>query len=348
MKKYLLAITFLALPFVLSGCATSSSPQNPASSFYKSTDGGKTWTVQNKTSETGLDLSAIDVISMVVNPNDGNNVFAGTKSRGIIKTEDGGETWVSDNFSYGKVYGIAINPIDGRIIYATGAINGRGKIWKTINSGKDWQEIYTTPANGPLVISLVIDNKNPNILYASTSDNQVIKTTDGGQTWKNIFQNGYPVLAIAFDAQNDNQIYFADTGNNLYISKNGGTTMTNITQKLQTAHFSGTVSEIVTDPTIANTLYAIGTAGILKSVNAGNTWSKFDLLNDPQNFPVQTLIVNPMNSQEIIYGAAQAAYKSIDGGKTWTTAQFNTSKTVNVLKYDPANSNNVYLGLDKI
>ena len=348
MKKYLLVTAVLALPLVLSGCGTITTSQNPASSLYKSTDGGETWAIKNKTSEAGLDLSALDVISMAVNPNDGNNVFVGTKNNGLIKTDDGGETWASDNFPYGKVYGIAVDPVDSRIIYATGVTNNRGKIFKSIDAGKNWQEIYTTPANGPLAISLVIDNKNPNVLYASTSDNQVIKTTDGGQTWKGILQNNYPVLSIAIDAQNDNQIYFVDTGNNIYMSKDGGTTVQNMTQKLQASHFSGSIKSVVTDPTLANTLYVIGSAGILKSTDAGNAWTRLDLLNDPQRFPVQTLVINPMNSQELIYGAAQATYKSIDGGKTWTTAQFDTSKTINVLKYDPTNTSSVYLGLSAI
>ncbi len=49
----------------------------------------------------------------------------------------------------------------------------------------------------------------------------------------------------------------------------------------------------------------------------------------------------------MIYGAAQAAYRSQDGGINWTTSQFDVEKTIRIIKYDPQNISNIYLGFKK-
>ena len=105
---------------------------------------------------------------------------------------------------------------------------------------------------------------------------------------------------------------------------------------------------VETDPVNSKWIYAAGKIGLMLSQDGGETWKKIEILNNPENSPVSALAVNPLNSQELIYGSAQASFKTTDGGKTWTTAQFNTGKTINVIRYDQQNPQNVFLGLSKI
>lgn len=348
MKKYLSIAILLLSMVVSSGCSfgsSDSSGTSTAGSIWKSGDGGKTWEVKNKTSEK-INLSAVDVLSMAVNPYDAKNILVGTMKDGILATSDGGESWTLLNFQSEKVYGLDIDNMDGRIVYASGVWQKRGKIFKSSDSGNTWQEIYTAPSAGPLVISLTLDKKNSNIVYATTSDNQVMKSTDAGGSWKNIYQAPSPVLRVVIDSVNDNLIYFNLLTGGLFRSSDGGSSFTEISKNVFSVEKSSQgISIVETDPSNANIVYVAGAVGMLQSKDAGNSWQKIKLLSDSQAFPVKALAVNPRNPNEIIYGASQATYKSVDAGASWTTAQFDTAKAINILKYNPSESNVVYMGL---
>ncbi|MFA6973749.1 MAG: hypothetical protein WC238_03375 [Parcubacteria group bacterium] len=357
MRKYLFLAVLILAPMVLAGCSltpaapanTPPPPPNPNNSLWTSTDAGKTW-INNFPLNQKVDISKVDVLSLAVNPFDAKNVFVGLKGAGILKTDNGGQDWSYLNFQSEKVYGLDIDPKDGRIIYASGVWQKRGKIFKSTDSGENWVEIYTTPANGPLVISLVIDKRSPNIIYATTSDNQVIKSTDTGVSWKNIYTSSSPVLKVAIDRLDSNLIYMATQSGIIFRSKDGGKKFEDLSSQSQRDKKSQNIREVTvieTDPSNSGWLYAVGRAGMLKSSDAGKTWSKIEILNNPQNFPVKTLAVNPANSKELIYGAAQAAYRSVDGGVNWSTFQFDLAKNVNVIKYSNLDPTQLYLGFSK-
>jgi len=354
MKKLLL-LTLILAPLFLVGCSiapstsTTTTPalSNPNNSIWTSVDSGKTW-VNNYPSGKKVDISSVDVLSAAINPFDAKNAYVGLRGQGILKTDDGGQNWDYLNFQSQKVYGLDIDPTDRRIMYASGVWQERGKIFKSTDAGANWTEIYTAASNGPLVISLVIDKKNPSIIYATTSDNQVIKTNDKGTSWKNILTADSPVLEIAIDKSDGNLIYAVTQRGIVFRSKDGGKTFEDLSrQKSEDSQIIKDVAVIETDPNNGGWLYAAGKDGMFRSKDAGKTWEKIEILSNPQNFPVKTMAINPANSKEIIYGAAQAAYRSLDGGISWSTFQFSTTKSIRVIKYFTADPTNLYLGFSK-
>lgn len=353
--KYIIGGVFLAMMF--SGCsiAPPQGASGPATftfseSLWKSTDGGATWAVKDK--GTGkANTNTADVLSMAINPYDGGNVFVGLKNGGILETTDGGETWnFMQGFTSSKAYGLALDPITGKTLYVSAVWQGRGKIFKTGDDGANWKEIYTSPSNGPLIISLLVDKKDPNALYATTSDNQVLKSTDAGTSWKNIYAAPGPVLKLAQDASDQNLLYAITTSGTVFRTRDGGGKFEDITSKVNKGFgiYSGSGSTILeTDPSVANRVYLAGTSGILVSDDAGENWHSIQTLNDPKTFPVKALAINPQNPKEIICGAAQAIYKSVDGGENWTTSQFDNKMTLRLIEYDPTDPQNVYVGFTK-
>jgi photosystem II stability/assembly factor-like uncharacterized protein len=348
MKRYILTTSVLALATVfLSGCSLVPANQNvsttptaiKSSNVLKSTDGGKNWIFKSQTNEK-ISLDSTDVISMAINPYDSKNVLVGTLKGGIWKTDDAGENWSLLKFQADKVYGLAIDSVDSHIIYASGVWQNRGKIFKSIDSGNVWNEIYTEPSNGPLVISLALDKKNSSFLYATTSDNQVLKSVDAGTSWKNIYATNSPVLKIALDSANDNLLYLNLLDGKILKSVDGGKTI----EEIKSDNVNQGIGVIETDPSNTNWVYAAGQAGIFRSKDAGGKWEALKTLGDAKTAPVKALAINPTNSQEIEYGAAQATYKSMDGGASWIPFQLETAKNVSVLKYS-TESGVVYLGL---
>ncbi|MFA5994490.1 MAG: hypothetical protein WC823_06040 [Parcubacteria group bacterium] len=349
MKKYLSVASFFLITGILSGCSlnpttstgvgTGNVPVIAASSIMQTTDAGKKWEPKGKTADK-VSLASIDILSIAINPFDEKNVFVGTLKNGIVKTDNGGEDWNLLNFPAEKVYGLVIDNMQGSTLYATGVWQGRGKIFKSIDGGKEWNEIYTAPSNGPLVISLAMDKLKSNILYASTSDKQVMKSLDGGSSWQNILSTAGPVTRIVMDSANTNLIYLLMLGGNILKSSDGGKTVTSIAKNIG----NGTET-IEADPTISQVLYAGGSNGLFRSRNAGESWDEIKTLGDSQSFPVRAVAISSINPNEMMYGSAQAVYKSVDGGQYWTSFQLDTKKTVSIIRYNKDTANMAYLGL---
>lgn len=345
MKKYLASLSVLFMVVFLAGCSLGSAPADPKnpvvpaekpSSVLKSVDGGKTW--EFKSDRSGkMNMDAMDVLSMSINPYDGQNIFVGTLKDGILKTGDGGEDWSALVFPAEKVYGLVNDYVDGRIIYASGVYNGRGKIFKSLNGGADWNEIYTAPSDGPLVVAMANDRKNPGFLFAATSDKQLLRSTDAGVSWKNIYVSDSPVIKIVADGA---LIYINTQGGDLLISRDGG-------DKFEASAIKGDVNFIAIDPVDHDVAYVAGKAGLLRSKDAGKNWEELKTLGDPRSFPVKAVAVSPTSPAEVVYGAGQAVYKSVDGGANWMTSQLDTEKNISSIIYDMSNPSVLYLGLRK-
>lgn len=359
MRKYLSLAILVFIP-IFSGCSLLPTPTDnsdtapPAKkyaisqSIWKSTDGGKTWEAKNSLEEKPR-VADVDVLSMAINPKDTQNIYLGLRKGGIMKTIDGGESWeFSKIFTSEKVYGLALDPEDSKIIYASGVYQGRGKMFKSVDSGETWTEIYTSASDGPLVIGMALDTHNRQILYAATSDGQIIKSSDSGASWQNIYHSRDPVTKIAIDKDNGNLVYFLTLGGTLSRSRDGGKNIENISK-----NFSRTFSSnqkyavLATDPNNSGWVYLAGKGGIIVSKNGGDFWEKIVALSDPGSFPVGALAVSFGESRRLVYGAAQASYKSEDFGVNWMTAQFNVEKKIRLLEYDPVLPDVVYMGFSK-
>ena len=132
---------------------------NP-SGVNKSLDGGKTWQQKNSgiSFRTGASNEDVPIFSLTIDPNNPDIVWSGTQdSKGIYRSNDGGETWQKkdngvtegDEISF---RGFAIHPENSNIVLAAAEINTpelgiefsktKGKIYKTINGGDNWDPVW--------------------------------------------------------------------------------------------------------------------------------------------------------------------------------------------------------------
>jgi photosystem II stability/assembly factor-like uncharacterized protein len=348
MHKYVSLLIISTAILLFSGCNGNSQEGGFvfSPSLWKSTDGGKTWEVKNA-GVGAANIKNVDVLSIAVNPSDGQNIYAGLREGGILMTENGGESWKFMNFQSEKVYGLAVGPANGRTLYASGVWQGTGKIFKTEDVGENWKEIYTSPGKGPIVISITLDKNRPNTIFVTTSENEALKSEDQGQSWKNIFIANSPIIGMAIDAQNSDLVYVITDSSQILRSRDGGANFEDISAKIKniSSGFSGRQFKLLkADPKSPNEAYLAGEGGIAVSRDAGETWKSIPALNDSQKFPITALLVSPTDS--IVYGSAQASYVSADkaGQTDWVTFQFNTPKKINVINYDLQNPQIIYAG----
>ena len=165
-------------------------------------------------------------------------IYVSIFDKGIYKSEDEGKTWKESNDGLGNnlfAWQLRQNS-KGRlfVLFARGKPKGKvvdGAIYYSDNQAASWKQL-TLPegVNGPH--DLLIDPRHPNIMYVScwprTSDGHdikggIIKTTDGGKSWKQVFDERVRVNSAGIDPEKSNIIYINTFQNSAYRSTDSGT-----------------------------------------------------------------------------------------------------------------------------
>ena len=203
------------------------------------------------------------------------------------------------------------------------------------------------PANNAGRVSVVVGVPgNRDVYYVAGANGGIIKTTNGGVTFKPIFdrQNIGSIGAIAIAPSDPNIMYVgtgeenprnnASIGDGMYKSIDAGEHWTHIGLEK-----SDKIARIVIDAKNPDLVYACGLGrewgpneerGVFKTTDGGKTWKKI-LYIDPQT-ACSDIAADPGNSN-ILYagmytyrrwawhlesgGGNTAVYRSVDGGNTW-------------------------------
>jgi len=346
-KNILLSI-FAAL--FLSACSLGSGNDG---GIYRSDDGGKSFAPKNE-AENNKAINAVDVLSLAINPQNGREAYLGTKASGIFKSENAGDSWRQlkmANLTPVKVYSLAVDPNNSRTVYATVFLGGRGKIIKSSDSGENWEDVYTEPSSSTLVLSLAVNPQNSDYIYAGTDQGLILLSENGGETWKNIHTARAQVYKIAVDYFNPQIAYFVVFGNTVLRTDDNGKMFHDLSEGKQ-FNFTGVdqirnATAIATDPGKAEWVYLGTEGGLFRSKDRGENWESVKVLLKPQEQAVRGVSVNPQNSDEIIFGAGQTFYKSVDGGQSWATVQNDSSRSIEVTEYNRQNPAMIYVGMNK-
>lgn len=370
------------------------------SGLHKSVDGGRTWTASNQgiSSRAGASGDAIPIFCVTVDPSNPDTVWVGTQNiRGIFKSTDGGTTWTEK--SKGIVEqtgisfrGIAVDPHNSLVVYAAAEISSyvwagetrygtfdltKGVVYKSSDGGENWVAIWR---GDNLARYVLIDPRNSDVLYVSTGifDREaansdllhgvprgvgILKSTDGGKTWKTLNQaNGLTNLYIGSLFMNpaNPDILLAGAGlighpdqGGVYLSTDGGEHWQSGVDvdghSIRTIITS--VEFAVSDPRIA---YACGYSAFFRSEDGAATWRLIagdhggaDAGYGPpgikMGFPID-LQADPRNPYRIFinnYGGGN--FLSEDGGATWTNASKGyTGGSVNGIAVSPYDRRLVY------
>ena len=243
---------------------------------------------------------------------------------------------------------------------------------ETALSALEWRSIG--PANmGGRVADIEGVAGDPNIVYVATASGGLWKTTNGGTTWKPIFerQGTISIGDIALAPGNPNVIWVGtgesnvrnsvSFGDGIYKSTDGGTTWHHMGLKE-----SERISAIVVNPNNTEIVYvgALGHAfgpnderGVFMTTDGGKTWSKTLFIDNQHG--VSDLEIDPTNPN-ILYAGMWSfdrkpwthrsgsekggLYKSIDGGRTWKKLTNGLPKLIGRIgvRVAPSNTNVVY------
>ncbi|QQS61313.1 MAG: hypothetical protein IPN70_00040 [Candidatus Moraniibacteriota bacterium] len=354
----------MVLVFFLSGCFSSSNDekeetvtsykiQNLSGGVARSVDNGITYEPFISTTGGG-NIKNINIFSMQFSRSLGRSLYIGTEKNGLFKKTELGDGWENISFPPIKLYGLEVfevGALENPLMYVSGVLEGRAKIYKSSDGGKEWKEIYTEPAGDSVILSLAIHPKRPNIIYASTSEGIVIQSEDAGVTWKNIHTFSSPVMQLEFDNTNPDVLYVLLFENDIKVSRDGGRTFIEKDQqnrasneeKKKTSLASEKAYSLAVDPNRSGTVY-VGTGnGLFRSIDYGMTWESVNIIESVSKEIIRAVAINPFSSEEIIFGAGSVIYKSTNRGESWQTFQLDTKAMPVFIGFDPANQGSIYV-----
>jgi photosystem II stability/assembly factor-like uncharacterized protein len=332
---------------------------------WKTTDGGETW----KPVSDGFFGGAIGAVA--VSEWDPNVVYVGTGEKtvrgnvshgdGMWKSTDAGKTWTHIGLKDSRhIPRVRIHPRNPDLVYAAvlghlfGPNQERG-VYRSKDGGKSWQRILFANENAG-AIDLVMDPTNPRILYASTwrvrrtpyslesggEGSALWKSTDGGDTWKNISRNkGLPkktlgIIGVSVSRSNPQNVYAileAEDGG-VFRSRDGGETWEKTSESRDLRQRAWYYTRLNADPADEDTVYVLNVR-FHKSKDGGKTFTTIATPHGDNH----DLWIDPNDPQRMIEANDGGANVSTDGGRSWTaqdnqpTAQFYRVSTDNAFPY---------------
>ncbi|OIQ40605.1 MAG: glycosyl hydrolase [Bacteroidetes bacterium MedPE-SWsnd-G1] len=313
---------------------------------WKTTNGGRTW----ENISDGFFGGSIGAIA--ISKSDQNVIYVGggektvrgnvSSGYGIWKSVDAGKTWESVGLENSRhVSRIAIDPNDHNIVYA--AVMGniyketeeRG-VYKSIDGGKTWKKtLFSNNLAG--VVDLQLDPTNSRILYASTwriqrtpyslssggEGSALWKSTDNGETWKEISNNdGFAkgtlgIIGVTVSPVNNQRVWAMvenkDEGG-LYRSDDGGENWKKVNSERKLRQRAWYYTRLYADTKDVDKVYVLNVS-YHKSTDGGKTFSNHGAPHGDHH----DLWIAPENSDRMVIGDDGGAQVTYDGGETWST-----------------------------
>lgn len=330
--------------------------------FFRSQDGGKSYSLQSAMAdpENKQDISRIDILDIAVDPAEPKNVYLGTRGKSLYRSSNHGETWTklkdeSNNMTEeANIYDIAISSQDPKVMYAAIFQDGRGRLHKSTTRGQSWQETYIVTDENYAVFSVALDPTNSDIVYIGTAQGGLLKSVDGGESWKvlkwvaeGILTTSSVINKIVVDPSNPTTVYASTDGDGIFKTIDAGESWSQLAEGFKGYTDIDEVTDFTIDPNNTAILYSASTRGVIKSADGGTTWSRLEIVVPEAAETVKDITVDPKNSNILYYGAGSVIYKSADGGSTWKVTDLPSSKKIRVIDVDPTDSTNIYVGTHK-
>lgn len=256
--------------------------------IIKTTDGGKSWSFTQKTTE----LSDLELVSrLLVHPHDPDIVICAT-NRGIFRTTDGGDTW-NLTLEGGFFRDMEFKPDDPNIVYACRSMNkDSSEIFKSNDNGLSWHKKIFLPNRSRVALS--VTPANPQYVYAITVEKssqgfgELYSSKDAGNSWfqvssspdilgidpygEKVYAQGNYDLALTCSPTDENLIYAG--GIHIWKSTNGGVNWNLVN------HWTGNYDKPYVHADQhdlafsrdGSKLYSANDGGVYVTEDLGNTW----------------------------------------------------------------------------
>jgi photosystem II stability/assembly factor-like uncharacterized protein len=269
---------------------------NGAGKIYRTQDGGSSW--QEQYSKPGTFFRTVGFVDEQYGfaGNIGTDYFPNvTDTMPLYVTRDGGTSWnVVSDVTGEQVKGLcAIDVLKNQfvnsgkleqrtIIHAGGRVGGPATLMRSLDGGATWQVIDMTPHTAMILDVKFFDGMNGIVFGASDADVQksrarIIRTQDGGVTWKVAYESTRPFEITWKGSFPSNKIGYA------------------------------TIQSYDPDPKVTQRY-------VVKTMDGGKTWKELPLVNDAK---VREFGIGFYDENIGWVGTSTTGFQTTDGGKSW-------------------------------
>jgi PKD repeat protein len=307
----------------------------PSGGLWESTDNGNSWTALTDT------LVAIGGSAIAVDPNNTDLIYlatgdgngADTYSFGVIKSEDGGETWTPTNLAFEvnqfiRCTDMVMDPNDSQKLY----VSSSEGLYVTDDGGETWSQ----PLDA-FVRDVAIHPTNSDIIYVSGT--RFYKSTDGGESFDNI-TSGLPSpsavnrMEMAVTPANDELVYLIagdgdDSGfHGFYRSTNEGDSFQLMSNSPNLLGYSETGSSsggqswydlaIAASPVDEDRVF-VGGINVWETTNGGSSWNIKSHWVYPSNIGYTHADIHSLDffGNTLYCGSDGGIFRSSNNGNTW-------------------------------
>jgi len=334
----------------------------------------------------------------------GVRVLVGTRKGAFILTSGGKrERWdvSGPHFAGWELYHIKGSPVDPNRLYASqssswfGQVVQRssdgGKTWETVGNQfaydgipgtHQWYDGTPHPWEFKRVWHFEPSLTDAETVYAGVEDAAMFKSTDGGQTWKELSglrehgtgpkwapgAGGLCLHTILIDPKQHDRMFIAISSAGAFRTENGGKSWTPINRGLRSNHIPDPAAEvghcvhrIAMHPSRPNVLFMQKHWDVMRTDNGGDEWREvsgnlptdFGFVIDVHAHEPETIYVVPIksDSEHFPLDGQLRVYRSRSGGNEWeplTKGLPQSNCYVNVLRdamaVDALDSCGVYFG----
>ena len=305
---------------------------------------------------------------VTIDPNNSATIWVGTGENvggrhvaygdGIYKSDNGGKSWINMGLKKTEhISKIIVHPENSNIVWvvAQGPLwkkGGQRGVYKTINGGKNWKKVLGN-SQWTGATDILIDPRNPNVLYAATWDRHrtvaafmgggpgsgIHKSVDGGETWKKLHK-GLPndrdsngdgkideddlptvnmgKIGLAISPQKPDVLYAAieleRTTGGVYKSEDSGESWNKMSNAVSGATGPHYYQELYASPHKFDRLYLMNVR-VLTSEDGGKT---FEQLKENKKHSDNHVIAFKKNDPDyLLIGTDAGIYESFDLAENW-------------------------------
>jgi photosystem II stability/assembly factor-like uncharacterized protein len=253
------------------------------------------------------------IADVACHPGDPSTCWVGAAEGGVMKTTDGGATWIPtmDSESSLSIGDIAVDPSDPSVLYVgTGEPNGGGGsvtyggtgIFKSTDGGASWANVGLPDSR--FIGRVVVDPQSSSrvfvavlgALFSTSPERGVYRSTDAGASWAQVLalndstgavdvvchptDPGIVYAALWQRLRTPGNLSYGGDGSGLWRSTDGGDTWNELTNGLPSGPSVGRIGLAIaeSDPDVLYAIYAEADpgafAGLYRTTDGGDTWTR--------------------------------------------------------------------------
>jgi photosystem II stability/assembly factor-like uncharacterized protein len=214
-------------------------------------------------------------------------VFAATEN-GLYRSSDAGATWTLLRASF--IFEFALDPTNDEVLYI---LTREGVVARSTNGGASWTNIRTEHVDA-------LEVGHDGTVWAAFGESGLMRSSDRGATWQR--PASLPSSITDF-ASSPGALYVA--AGRLFKTTNNGSNWTTVLDDnfLEAVDAAGAV------------VYAGGNAGVFRSTNAGQSWTRLSGL--PGGESLVDLAIDQENSNRVLAVYLNQMWITENAGATW-------------------------------